>query len=164
MIHLTWPNESNDILLWYRATNWALCNWSLLSWGLGIQHKPQLSCSVPLGEKGLQFQRIFKNTSTSPICMYITYSYIYIYVYLREYVLYWEQKEGCTIYIIYANWECGENIIIKIIYTKLYYIIWYYWEHQEGCTIYVIYANWGCGENIIIKIIYTYDQLRANLK
>ena len=108
MIHLTWPNESNDILLWYSATNWALCNGSLLSWGLGIQHKQQLSCSVPLGEGGLQFPRIIKNTSTSQICIYNIF--IYIHMYIWENVSYIEeQKEGCTIYVIYANWGCGEK-------------------------------------------------------
>ena len=30
-------------------------------------------------------------------------------VYRSEYVLYWEHQEGCTIYVIYANWGCGEK-------------------------------------------------------
>ena len=85
MIHLTWPNESNDILLWYSATNWALCNWSLLSWGFSINN----NCHVQhhLERKATSFQEK--------------------HIHIPN--LHWEQQEGCTIYVIYANWGCGEK-------------------------------------------------------
>ena len=53
-----------------------------------IQHKQQLSCSAPLGEEGHQFPR--KAHPHPQFALGTT-------------------QEGCTIYVIYANWGCGEK-------------------------------------------------------